>query len=134
MLPAADVFSTAQNRTDRNDGASGMVALTGGVATSGEPVGPSPRNLTPGCDSNNCYHHTVAKTVTLRLSDSAYAAVRRYAEADKLSMNAFIESLLDFEDMRRRCGAHDRWMQEHPEAVAFSEAWADQNFDGLTKR
>jgi hypothetical protein len=49
-------------------------------------------------------------------------------------MNAFIESLLDIEGMRRRCGAHDRWMQERPEAVAFSEAWADQNLDELTKR
>ena len=76
----------------------------------------------------------MAKTVTLRLSDSAYAAVRRYAEADNLSMNAYIENLLAVEDMRRRCGAHDRWMQEHPEAVAFSEAWADQNLDELTKR
>jgi hypothetical protein len=72
--------------------------------------------------------------VTLRLSDSAYAAVRRHAEADKLSMNAFIENLLDVEDMRRRCDEHDRWMQEHPEAVAFSEAWADQSLDELTKR
>ena len=76
----------------------------------------------------------MAKTVTLRLSDSAYAAVRRYAENDQLSMNAFIEQLLDHEDMRRRCGEHDRWMREHPEAVAFSEAWADQNLDGLTSR
>jgi hypothetical protein len=87
-----------------------------------------------GRDSNHCLHDAMAKTVTLRLSDSAYAAVRRYAEADNLSMNAFIESLLDIEGMRRRCGAHDRWMQERPEAVAFSEAWADQNLDELTKR
>jgi hypothetical protein len=76
----------------------------------------------------------MAKTVTLRLSDSTYAAVKRYAEADKLSMNSFIESLLDVEDMRRRCGDHDRWMRERPEAVAFSEAWADQNLDALQKR
>jgi hypothetical protein len=85
-------------------------------------------------DSNRCYHYVMAKTLTLRLSDSAYAAVRRYAEADNLSMNAFVESLLDIEDMRRRCSAHDRWMQEHPEAVAFSQAWADHNLDELTKR
>lgn len=56
----------------------------------------------------------MAKTVTLRLSDSAYAAVKRYAEADQLSMNAFIEGLLDAEDMRRRCAEHDRWMTDHP--------------------
>ena len=76
----------------------------------------------------------MARTVTLRLSDTAYAAVKRYAEAESLSMNAFIEHLLDVEDMRQRCIAHDQWMKDHPEAVAFSEAWADQNFDGLTKR
>ncbi len=76
----------------------------------------------------------MAKTVTLRLSDNAYAAVRRYAEDDRLSMNAFIEQLLDHEDMRRRCAEHDRWMQEHPEVVAFSEAWADQNLDELGTR
>jgi hypothetical protein len=72
--------------------------------------------------------------VTLRLSDSAYAAVKRYAEADQLSMNAFIEGLLDVEDMRRRCAEHDRWMTDHPEAVAFSEAWADRNLGELKPR
>ncbi|HPY25868.1 MAG: hypothetical protein QG655_2962 [Actinomycetota bacterium] len=76
----------------------------------------------------------MAKTVTLRLSDSAYAAVKRYAEADQLSMNAFIEGLLDVEDMRRRCAEHDRWMTDHPEAVAFSEAWADRNLGELKPR
>ena len=76
----------------------------------------------------------VAKTVTLRLSDSAYEAVKRYADADQKSMNSFIEGLLDVEDMRRRCEAHERWMQEHPAAAAFSEAWADRNLDELSKR
>ena len=76
----------------------------------------------------------MAKTVTLRLSDSAYAAVKRYAEADQLSMNAFIEGLLDVEDMRRRCAEHDRWMTDHPESVAFSEAWADRNLGELKPR
>lgn len=76
----------------------------------------------------------MAKTVTLRLSDSAYAAVKRYAEADQLSMNAFIEGLLDVEDMRRRCTEHGRWMNDHPDAVAFSEAWADRNLGELKTR
>jgi hypothetical protein len=57
--------------------------------------------------------------VTLRLSDSAYEAVKQYAEADKKSMNSWIETLLDAEDMRRRCDAHDRWMREHPRAAGF---------------
>ncbi|WP_099042276.1 hypothetical protein [Mycobacterium neglectum] len=76
----------------------------------------------------------MAKTVTLRLSDGAYEAVKRYADADHTSMNSWIEGVLDVEDMRRRCEAHDHWMREHPDSVAFSEAWADRNLDELTKR
>lgn len=71
-------------------------------------------------------HEVMAKAVTLRLSDSA--AVTKYAEADRLSMNAFIDALLDVEDMRRRCSDHDLWLQQHPEAVAFSEAWGGPEF------
>lgn len=76
----------------------------------------------------------MAKTITLRLSDTAYEAVKRYADADQTSMNSWIESLLDTEDMRRRCDAHNRWLLERPDAVAFGEAWADRNLDGLTRR
>jgi len=82
----------------------------------------------------SCYHLVMAKTVTLRLSDSAYEAVKQYAEADQKSMNAWIETVLDAEDMRRRCEAHDQWMRERPHVGAFSEAWADRNLDELTKR
>jgi hypothetical protein len=76
----------------------------------------------------------MAKMITLRLSDAAYEAVKRYADADQTSMNSWIESLLDVEVMRRRCGAHSRWMKENPDARAFSEAWADRNLDELTRR
>jgi hypothetical protein len=76
----------------------------------------------------------VARTITLRLSDRAYGAVKRYAADDNQSMNAWIEALLDVEDMRRRCAAHAEWMSEHPEAVSFSAAWADRNLDELTRR
>jgi hypothetical protein len=76
----------------------------------------------------------VAKTVTLRLSDSVYDAVKQYAEADQKSMNAWLETVIDAEDMRRRCEAHDQWMRAHPDVGAFSEAWADGNLDELTKR
>jgi len=41
---------------------------------------------------------------------------------------------LDTEDMRRRCAAHGQWLQEHPEAAAFSEAWADRNLEDLPQR
>jgi hypothetical protein len=74
------------------------------------------------------------RTITLRLSDSAYERVKHYAEADQQSMNSWIESLLDVEDMRRRCAAHDRFMSSHPAAVAFAEAWAERNLEELAGR
>jgi len=76
----------------------------------------------------------MARTITLRLSDAAYEAVKRYAEADRQSMNSWIEGVLDVEDMRRRCAAHDAWMAAHPEAAAFAEAWADRNLEDLKPR
>lgn len=76
----------------------------------------------------------VVRTITLRLSDSAYESVKRYADADQQSMNSWIEGLLDVEDMRRRCAAHDRWMAAHPDAAAVAETWADRNLDELTAR
>lgn len=74
------------------------------------------------------------RTVTLRLSDAAYEAVKKYAEADQTSMNSWIEAVLDVEDMRRRCEAHGQWMRKNPEAVTFSEAWADRNLGALGQR
>ncbi|MGH3612647.1 MAG: hypothetical protein ACRDRK_08630 [Pseudonocardia sp.] len=74
------------------------------------------------------------RTITLRLPDSAYEMVKRYAEVDQQSMNAWIEGLLDIEDMRRRCAAHNRWMASHPDAVAYAEAWADRNLEELAGR
>lgn len=76
----------------------------------------------------------MARTITLRLSDDAYEAVRRWAEVDSRSMNSWIEEVLDGEDMRRRCAAHDRYMKEHDAAVTFAEAWADRNLDELAGR
>lgn len=76
----------------------------------------------------------MARTISLRLSDDAYDAVKRYADADQQSMNSWIEGLLDVEDMRRRCAAHEQWLGSNADAVAFAEAWADQNLDELTGR
>jgi hypothetical protein len=76
----------------------------------------------------------MARMITLRLSDAAYEAVKRYAAEDQQSMNSWIEGLLDIEDMRRRCAAHDQWMLAHPDAATFSEAWADRNLDDLAGR
>lgn len=90
--------------------------------------------MTGDSDSIRRYHVVTARTVTLRLSDSAYAAVKRHAEADCQSMNSWIEAVLDLEDMRRRCEAHDRWVQGHPEAASFSETWADRNLNELGER
>lgn len=74
------------------------------------------------------------KTITLRLPDQAYEAIKRYADDDHRSMNAWIETILDAEDTRRRCATHQQWMATNPDTAAFAEAWADQNFDELAQR
>jgi hypothetical protein len=62
----------------------------------------------------------------LRLSDDAYEAVRRYAEADHQPMNSWIEAVLEAEDMRRRCAAHAAWVEANPRlsdrVLAFGRA------------
>lgn len=75
----------------------------------------------------------MARTITLRLSDSAYESVKRHAEADNRSMNAWIEELLDAEDMRRRCAAHHEFLADHPDVVTFAEDWVDRNLDDLAQ-
>ncbi|GAB7142883.1 hypothetical protein [Mycobacterium riyadhense] len=71
--------------------------------------------------------------IALRLFDSAYQVLKRYSGLDKPSIDAWSASLLDINDMRRRCAEHDRWMRAHPKAAAFSEAWADRNLGTLAK-
>ena len=88
----------------------------------------------PHSDSIRCYRFMMARTITLRLSDIAYEAVKRYAEADQRSMNAWIEDVLDAEDMRRRCAAHHEFLTKNPRVVAFAEDWADRNLDDLAQR
>jgi hypothetical protein len=73
----------------------------------------------------------MARTITLRLPDALYETVRRYAEDDGQSMNAWIEGLLDIEDMHRRCAAHDAFLTRNPENARLAEAWADGNLDEL---
>lgn len=41
-----------------------------------------------------------AKVFVLSLSDCQYNLIKRYAEDDRQSMNAWIEALVDIEDMR----------------------------------
>lgn len=76
----------------------------------------------------------MARTIILRLSDTVYETVKRYAEADQQSVNSWIGGLFEVEDIRRRCADHDRWMSAHPDAVAFAEAWADRNLAELAGR
>lgn len=76
----------------------------------------------------------MARTITLRLSEAAYAAIKSHAEADKRSMNAWIEAILDAEDMRRRCAAHSAFLAGRPDVVAFAEDWADRNLDDLAQK
>lgn len=48
-------------------------------------------------------------------------------------MNSWIDSALNVEDVRRRCDAHNQWMQANPNAIAVSEAWADRNLGELAQ-
>lgn len=73
----------------------------------------------------------MARTITLRLSDEVYEAVRRYAEADHQSMNSWVEGILDSEDMRRRCLAHGAWLRDNPGMVALAEQSASRNLASL---
>jgi hypothetical protein len=76
----------------------------------------------------------IARTITLRLSETAYEAVRRHAEADKRSMNAWIEEALGTQDMRRRCAAHREFLANNPDVAGFAEDWADRNLDDLPRK
>jgi hypothetical protein len=67
------------------------------------------------------------RTITLRVSDTKYEAVRRYAEADHVSMNSWLEHLLDAEDIRRRCAAHDAWMRDNPRVADDALEFLDLN-------
>ncbi|ABW10978.1 conserved hypothetical protein [Parafrankia sp. EAN1pec] len=74
----------------------------------------------------------MSRTITLRLSDEAYEAVKRYAEAEHTSMNAWVEGLLDAEDMRRRCAAHGAWMRTNPAAASAALAFGEANQRALS--
>ncbi|MGQ0623628.1 MAG: hypothetical protein ACT4PP_03085 [Sporichthyaceae bacterium] len=76
----------------------------------------------------------MAHTITLRLTEAAYEMVKQYAAADQRSMNSWIEAVLDVEDMRRRCAAHEHFLTSQPEALAFSQAWAARNLEQLGPR
>ncbi len=76
----------------------------------------------------------MAKVITLRLSEQAYQAVKQQAAADETSMNAWIELVLEQEDLRRRCRAHDAYLAAHPDAAAFALRWAERNQDNLLVR
>jgi hypothetical protein len=69
----------------------------------------------------------MARTITLRLSDEAYEAVRRYAEAEHTSVDAWVEGVLDAEDTRRRCAAHGAWMRADPGVAAAALAFGEAN-------
>lgn len=60
--------------------------------------------------------------------------MKQHAEDDGLSMNSWVQALLDREDMRRRCAAHERWMANNPDARATAEQIADQAADVVARR
>lgn len=69
----------------------------------------------------------MSHTVTLRLSDKAYAAVKHYAAAEHTSMNSWVEEVLDAEDMRRRCAAHGAWMASNPQVATAALDFYQEN-------
>lgn len=69
----------------------------------------------------------MARVITLRLSDEAYESVKRYADAENTSMNAWVEGVLDAEDVRRRCEAHGAWMRANPSVSSAALAFASAN-------
>jgi hypothetical protein len=73
----------------------------------------------------------MTRTITLRLSDEAYEAVKRYAEAEHTSMNAWVEGVLDAEDMRRRCAAHAVWVKANSAAIRAALAFGEANQQAL---
>jgi hypothetical protein len=44
------------------------------------------------------------------------------------------DDLVDVEDLRQGCVAHDHWMASNLDAVAFANTWADQNHGVVTRR
>jgi hypothetical protein len=71
------------------------------------------------------------RTITLRLSDEAYEAVRRYAESDHRSMNGWLEAVVDAEDTRRRCAAHGAWMKANPQVAMAARDFHHANQTAL---
>lgn len=73
----------------------------------------------------------MARTITLRLSDEAYEAVKRHADAERTSMNSWIEGVLDAEDMRLRCAAHAAWVEANPSVAGAALAFGQANQQAL---
>lgn len=74
----------------------------------------------------------MTRMITVRLSEQAYWTVKRYAEADGQSMNGWVESVLDAEDMRRRCAAHSAWIEAHPEVATAALTFHEANQQALS--
>ncbi len=91
------------------------------------------QRLTLDDDSTECYRPVMARTISLRLSETAYEAVKRHAGHDQRSMNAWIEEVLDAEDMRRRCAAHHQHLIDNPHLATFAGDWADRNLDDMAR-
>lgn len=48
-----------------------------------------------------------------------------------VTMSAWSKEVIDAGDMHRRCAAHDEFLANSPDVVAFAEGWADRNLDDL---
>ena len=70
---------------------------------------------------------TGTPVLALRLSGEAYEAVERHAETEHTSMGAWVERVLDAEDMRRRCAAHGAWTAADTAVADAALAFGDAN-------
>lgn len=73
----------------------------------------------------------MTRAITLRLSDEAYEAVKRHADAEHMSMNSWIESVLGAKDIRRRCAAHAAWIEANPSVTRAALAFGQANQQAL---
>ncbi len=54
---------------------------------------------------------------TLSMEERTYERVRMWAEQDGVSMNQWMVAAIDREDTRRRCEAHNDWLEANPDVA-----------------
>lgn len=68
------------------------------------------------------------------MSDSKDVDTEDVWPESNVTMNAWSEEAIDVDDMHRRCAAHQDFLANNPDVVAFAQDWADRNLDDLVQR